>query len=81
MKVVKSVGCELIFGVVMSSRFRIRAGVCSPVSFMYRLPNSELFRVKSVSIPVIYLDERFAITDGHTRAVAAIIEGQDSVLV
>ena len=48
---------------------------------MYRLPNSELFRVKSVSIPVIHLDEILAITDGHTRAVAAIIEGQDSVLV
>ncbi|MDI9367005.1 MAG: hypothetical protein WC194_11960 [Mesotoga sp.] len=30
--------------------------------------------MKSVSIPVIYLDERLAITDGHTRAVAAIIK-------
>jgi|GEM_PF-2239996 len=65
----------------MSRRFMIRTGVCSPVSFIYRLPNLELFRVKSVPFPIIYIDERLAMAHGNTRTVAAIIEGQDSMVV
>ena len=37
--------------------------------------------LKSDPVPVIYLDERFAMADGHTRAVAAIIEGEESIFV
>jgi hypothetical protein len=37
--------------------------------------------LKSDPVPVIDLDERLAMADGHTRVVEALIEGQDSMFV
>ncbi|PVD15381.1 hypothetical protein V512_000260 [Mesotoga sp. Brook.08.105.5.1] len=69
----------------MSERFKVRIEDLQPSQLYISKEKLRAIRkketLKSVPVPVIDLDGKFVMADGHTRAIAAIIEGYDSIFI
>ena len=69
----------------MSERFKVRIEYLQPSQLYISKDKLRAIRnketLKSVPVPVIDFDGKLVMADGHTRAVAAIIEGRDSIFI
>jgi len=69
----------------MSKRFSVRIEYLQPSQLYISKDKLRAIRneetLKSVPVPVIDIDGKLVMADGHTRAMAAILEGHDSIII